>query len=70
MAENKGFRICNFCGKPENKVGSMFSAGTSNICDECVCYCYELLYGEQGSRRARAAAAPSAESRSSARSIS
>ncbi len=48
MAENKGFRICNFCGKPENKVGSMFSAGTSNICDECVCYCYELLYGEQG----------------------
>ena len=47
MAE-KGFRVCNFCGKSENRVGSMFSAGASNICDECVCYCYELLYGEQG----------------------
>ncbi len=46
MAE-KGFRICNFCGKGEDKVGSMFSAGTSNICDECVCYCYELLYGDE-----------------------
>lgn len=41
-----GMRTCNFCGKPENKVQSMFSAGSSNICDECVTYCYELLYGE------------------------
>ena len=40
------FRICNFCGKPENKVNSIFSAGNSNICDECVTYCYELLYGD------------------------
>ena len=23
----------------------MFSAGDSNICSECVCYCYEVLYG-------------------------
>ena len=42
----KGPRICNFCGKPESKVQSMFSAGPNNICDECVTYCYELLYGE------------------------
>lgn len=42
----QGMRNCNFCGKPENKVQSMFSAGTSNICDECVTYCYELLYGD------------------------
>ena len=40
------YRICNFCGKPENKVNSIFSAGNSNICDECVTYCYELLYGD------------------------
>ena len=42
----KGMRICNFCGKPEDKVMSIFSAGTNNICDECVTYCYELLYGD------------------------
>ncbi len=42
MAE---FKSCNFCGKGENRVHSMFSAGTANICDECVCYCYELIYG-------------------------
>ncbi len=40
----KELRTCNFCGKPEFKVQSMFSAGTNNICDECVTYCYELLY--------------------------
>ena len=43
---DKGMRVCNFCGKPENKVQSMFSAGANNICDECVVYCYELLYGD------------------------
>ena len=42
----KGMRTCNFCGKPESKVQSIFSAGTNNICDECVTYCYELLYGD------------------------
>ncbi len=36
---------CSFCGKTENKVLNMFSAGTSNICDDCVVYCYELLVG-------------------------
>ena len=42
----KGMRTCNFCGKPESQVQSIFSAGTNNICDECVTYCYELLYGD------------------------
>ena len=46
----KGMRTCNFCGKPETKVQSMFSAGTNNICDECVTYCYELLYGDRDIR--------------------
>lgn len=36
---------CNFCGKGEDVVTSMFSSGDVNICDECVCYCYEMLYG-------------------------
>ncbi|MBP3380293.1 MAG: ATP-dependent Clp protease ATP-binding subunit ClpX [Ruminococcus sp.] len=40
-----GFKSCSFCGKGENKVNSMFSAGNSNICDECVVYCYEMLFG-------------------------
>ncbi len=34
---------CSFCGKTEAKVRNMFSAGTSNICDDCVIYCYELI---------------------------
>lgn len=42
MAE---FKTCNFCGKGENRVNSMFSAGSANICDECVEYCYEMIYG-------------------------
>jgi len=43
MAES--FKSCSFCGKGENRVHSMFSAGNANICDECVCYCYEMIYG-------------------------
>lgn len=39
------FKSCSFCGRGENKTGSMFTAGSANICDECVMYCYELLYG-------------------------
>ncbi|MCM1529626.1 MAG: ATP-dependent Clp protease ATP-binding subunit ClpX [Alistipes sp.] len=42
-----GFKSCSFCGKGENKVNSMFSAGNSNICDECVVYCYEMLFGPE-----------------------
>ena len=38
------FRICNFCGRGENSAGAMFSAGASNICEECIVYCYEQLY--------------------------
>lgn len=39
------FKSCSFCGKGENRVQSMFSAGFSNICNECVTYCYEMIYG-------------------------
>lgn len=38
-------KSCNFCGKPEDMTLSMFSAGDVHICDSCVCYCYEMLYG-------------------------
>ncbi|MBR7039756.1 MAG: ATP-dependent Clp protease ATP-binding subunit ClpX [Oscillospiraceae bacterium] len=51
MGEFKGFKICNFCGKGEDKVMSMFSAGMYNICDECVCTCYDMLFGPNASRK-------------------
>ncbi|MBO5227145.1 MAG: ATP-dependent Clp protease ATP-binding subunit ClpX [Ruminococcus sp.] len=38
-------KSCNFCGKPEDMTLSMFSAGDVHICDSCVSYCYEMLYG-------------------------
>lgn len=41
----KPIKFCNFCGKSEDKVQSIFTVGASNICDECVIYCYELLMG-------------------------
>ena len=41
----KPIKFCNLCGKSEDKVQSIFTAGASNICDECVIYCYELLMG-------------------------
>ena len=41
------FKVCNFCGRGENSTGAMFSAGTSNICDECIIYCYEQLVGPE-----------------------
>lgn len=41
--KEKGMECCNFCGKPENKVRSLFSTGNANICDECIMYCYEVL---------------------------
>ena len=44
MAGNDGtMKRCNFCGKPENRVSNMFSAGDVHICDECVLFCYDLL---------------------------
>ncbi len=54
MAET--FKSCSFCGKGENKVHSMFSAGNSNICDECVCYCYEMIFGPGIAKAQRKAA--------------
>ena len=43
----KPIKFCNFCGKSEDKVQSIFTAGASNICDECVIYCYELKLAER-----------------------
>ena len=53
MAE---FKSCSFCGKGENRVQSMFSAGSANICDECVVYCYEMIFGQGISKAHRKAA--------------
>lgn len=38
-------KCCNFCGKTEHMVESMISAVDVNICNECVTYCYEMIYG-------------------------
>jgi len=40
---DKNVRRCNFCGKSENKVNSLFSSGEYNICDGCVNVCYNML---------------------------
>ncbi len=58
MAELK---TCSFCGKGENRVNSMFSAANSNICDECVVYCYEMIYGPGLNKANRKAAAKKKE---------
>lgn len=50
---NGSFKSCNFCGKGENMVDSMFSAADVNICDECVRYCYELIYGPASAKTAQ-----------------
>lgn len=42
---DKGLKRCNFCGKSENQVRNLFTAGNCNICDDCVVYCYEMLVG-------------------------
>ena len=56
---------CNFCGKPESLVDSMLSAGDVHICNECVCYCYEMLYGPTPQSRAKSGK----KSKSSAKQI-
>ena len=45
---NENPKKCCFCGKPENRATSMFSAGNTHICDECVLYCYDLLVEQNG----------------------
>ena len=64
MSERKE-TCCNFCGKPESLVDSMRSAGDVHICNECVCYCYEMLYGPTPQSRAKSGK----KSKSSAKQI-
>lgn len=40
---DKHIKRCNFCGRSENKVNSLFSSGEYNICDGCVNVCYKML---------------------------
>ncbi len=47
MAGTDNLKKCLFCGKSENKVLNMFSAGnTAHICNECVIYCYGIMEEE------------------------
>lgn len=41
------YKRCSFCGKSEAEVQNLFSAGSSNICDECIIYCYEMLMNNE-----------------------
>ena len=43
------YTTCCFCGKGEDQVRNMFTAGNVGICDECVCYCYDMLFGDSES---------------------
>ncbi|MDE6087377.1 MAG: ATP-dependent Clp protease ATP-binding subunit ClpX, partial [Oscillospiraceae bacterium] len=45
MSDKNPHKICNFCGKAENEVMSMFSSGIYHICDECVCTCHNMIFG-------------------------
>ena len=63
--DEKREKRCNFCGKPESLVDSMLSAGDVHICNECVCYCYEMLYGPTPQSRAKSGK----KSKSSAKQI-
>ncbi|MDE7121394.1 MAG: AAA family ATPase, partial [Oscillospiraceae bacterium] len=45
MSNKNPHKICNFCGKAENEVMSMFSSGVYHICDECVCTCHNMIFG-------------------------
>ena len=51
MSKHNNTMICNFCGKSEHEVHSMFSAGAHHICDECVAYCYEQAFGTPEDKR-------------------
>ncbi len=47
MQGDRYLKRCNFCGKTEAEVQNVFSVGSSNICDECVIYCYEMLMSNE-----------------------
>lgn len=43
MAVKGNTRCCSFCGKPEDRVRNLFSSGNTNICDQCVLLCYDIM---------------------------
>lgn len=43
MATRNGVRVCDFCGKSEDRVRNLFSSGGTNICDQCVLLCYDIM---------------------------
>jgi len=51
MAQFNSYKRCNFCDKYENEVMCMFTAGIYNICDECVCRCYDMIYGSDNKQQ-------------------
>lgn len=40
---DKSLAKCGFCGRTENQVLNIFTAGSVGICNECIVQCYEVL---------------------------
>ncbi len=39
---------CSFCGRAQAQVKRMFAGAGAFICDDCVKFCYDLLFDEEG----------------------
>lgn len=44
-------RRCDICGRPESAVPSLISGATASICEDCIVYCYEMMYGQKEEQR-------------------
>lgn len=42
-AETKGIASCDFCGKTQREVRAVIAGPSSNICDECIELCVQLV---------------------------
>ncbi len=42
---------CSFCGRGEAQVKRMFSGAAAYICDDCVKFCYDLLFDEERDKK-------------------
>ncbi len=42
---------CSFCGRAEAQVERMFSGAGAYICDDCVKFCYDLLFDEEEDKK-------------------
>jgi ATP-dependent protease Clp ATPase subunit len=48
VGDGAGAGWCSFCGKPRDRVAAMASAGTAQMCNECLDLCEEIISEELG----------------------